>query len=171
MEPENKKVESQGVDLSAEQQLGVTVASQSVDTNHHDDVPTVWKIFGGAIVSIIFMLIVTIFGYIITNLNNVQSSINCLNADMVKKTEFNDRLTHVWQKVSQVDVLKDRTEAIEKRCPTIDTLKEKSATTDQRINMLENQVKSLQEENKTQAREITALRERLAVVEAAVKRP
>jgi hypothetical protein len=173
MEENRKTDETQGTDLSAEQVLGLSVASQPTEAaipHPETDVPTIWKVFGGAIVSIIFMLIVTIFGYIFNNAQNIQNNINTLNAESVKKTELNDRITTIWQTLRQVDVLKDRLDIVEKRLPAFDSMKEKSGATDQRVLMLETQVKTLQEENKTQGRDITALRERLAVVEAAQKK-
>lgn len=159
------------MNLNAEQVLGLSAASQSVEAqSQKEDVPTVWKIFGGAIVSIIFMLIVTIFGYIINNVNSIQTNINNLNADMVKKSEFNERVTNIWGTLRDVNSLKDRMNLVEQRNTNIDSLRERTTSVDARVTSLEAQVKTLQEENRSQAKDIQALRERVAVLEAAAKK-
>jgi hypothetical protein len=157
------------VDLNAEQALGVVAQSVDPAPPRHEDVPTIWKIFGGAIVSIIFMLIITIFGYIINNVTNLQTSINCLNADTVKKTEFNERVTTIWGTLKQVDTIKDRLTTVEQRTPVIDNLKDRATTADQKVLTLEAQLKTMQEESRSQAKDIQNLRERLAVIEASRK--
>lgn len=151
--------------LNSEQVLGLSVGTQSADA-HNDDVPTVWKVFGGAVFSIVFMLLITIFGYLINNLTNLQYSVNALNSDMVKKNEFNERITSMWGTLRQVDTLRDRLGAVEGRCPAIDALKEKLSGESQKVQTLEAQFKAEQEENRSQAKDIQSLRERMAVLEA-----
>lgn len=156
------------VNLNAEQILGATVSAQATDNK--EDVPVIWKIFGGAIVSIIFMLIITIFGYIINHVNNIQSSVNSINSEMVKKQDVDTRVTNIWATLRQVDSLKDRLSLVEQRNTNIDSLREKATTTETKVTTLESQLKTLQEENRTQAKEIQTLRERMAVLEAAQKK-
>lgn len=166
---QRKEVSAQEVNLDAEQMLGVIPVTPPVKDKEHE-VPVVWRIFGGAIFSIIFLLTVTIFGYIITQVNNVQSSVQTLNGEVVKKPEFDQRNTAMWSHLKTVDPLCNRVTVLEQRSPALDTLKEKFSATDQQIKGLEQHVKTLADENKALQKDVQLLRERLAVLEAQVNK-
>jgi len=69
-----------------------------------------------------------------TNINNMQSAINTLNADVVKKAEFNERQTTLWESARKIEPMREKQTIIE------DQLKERGAVIDnlrERMNAIE----------------------------------
>ena len=78
----------------------------------------VWiKIFGGSILSICFLSVLTLTGYIVSNINNIQSQVNIANADMLTKKEFIEREKTIWDSIKldldAIAAMKERITAIE----------------------------------------------------------
>ena len=73
---------------------------------------------------------------------------NEAQGDLVRKDEFNTRLTSVWNSVSQAQALKDSVVSLQER-----------------VQAREQQLKAAEDEHKELVREVQKLRERLAVLE------
>lgn len=64
---------------------------------HEEEHTPLWvKIFGGSILSIAFLSVITLIGYIVANLNSIQTQINTVNSEMITKKEFTERQKGVW---------------------------------------------------------------------------
>jgi septal ring factor EnvC (AmiA/AmiB activator) len=108
-----------------------------------------WRVFGGTLLSIAALVVMTVYQQFNSTLNDVRkemSRLNEVNSDLVKKEEFNARTTSIWAGIKEcgndVPSLKTRTQ------------------------LLENQVRTLEQDRKDLAREVQTLRERLATLEA-----
>lgn len=61
-----------------------------------------WRVFGGAILSISALVVITMFNNLMNTLTDLRSEINKLNehrAELVKKDEFNTRVNATWERV------------------------------------------------------------------------
>lgn len=159
----------------------------------HDDFAPVWiKIFGGSILSVSFLCAITVTGYIVANLNSLQSQINTLNSQMVTKSEHNERQKILWdgytnqtkqsfdffssakERINFLEQgLKDRQTSIEKIEIKL-TLQEKAlesankelAGQKERSNSLESNNLQLRDEIKSVQKDLQNFRERVASIEA-----
>jgi DNA repair exonuclease SbcCD ATPase subunit len=61
-----------------------------------------WRVFGGTILSITALVGITLFNNLMTTITELRSEINKLNehrAELVKKDEFNTRMTSNWERI------------------------------------------------------------------------
>ncbi len=110
-----------------------------------------WRIFGGTLLSLAGLTVVTLSQQVTNNLHDLRSDLNRLNearGDLVKKDELNSRITSVWNSIKDLQTVN----------ATLTAAKE-------RVSLLEQQVKNGDEERKELVREVQRLRERLVVVE------
>jgi hypothetical protein len=114
-----------------------------------------WRVFGGTLLSIAALVVITVYQGISSTLNELRNDmarINEARADLIKKDEFNSRLTSIW------NALKDAQTAN----ATLTTARERMG---ERATLLEQQVKSGDQERKELQHELQQLRERLAALE------
>jgi hypothetical protein len=114
-----------------------------------------WRVFGGTLLSIAALVVVTVYQQFSNSLLDLRNSITHLNesrAELLQKDEFNSRMTSVWNGIKDLQTAN----------ATVASLRERSA-------LLEQQLKAAEDERKEQARQLQQLRERLAVVEGRVK--
>jgi len=110
-----------------------------------------WRVFGGTLLSIVALVCITVYQQFTSVLNELRSDVNKLNesrGDLVKKEEFNSRMTSVWTSLKELQT-----------AGTVATVGK------ERLTLLEQQLKSSDDERKELTRELQQLRERLAVVE------
>lgn len=110
-----------------------------------------WRVFGGTLLSIAALVAVTLYQQFNNGLNDLRNDLSRLNegrGDFIKKDEFNSRMGAAWGGIKEA---KDAS-------TTVATLKEHSL-------LLEQQVKSGEEERKDLMREVRRLTERLAALE------
>lgn len=66
------------------------------DKDEHESIPIWIKLFGGSIISVLFLCVITVIGYVVNNLNSLQIQINNLNAQMITKEENNQQHKTIW---------------------------------------------------------------------------
>lgn len=141
------------------------------------------KLFGGTIISITFLCMLTITGYFVNCLNNLQNQINSVNNESVPKSMW---ATHVSQWTINADSIascKERLNAIEQIAKERAVLLEKSdvriltveksleftnkeiATLQEKLISLEKQLTQQREESQQVAKDLQLLKERIASYE------
>jgi hypothetical protein len=131
----------------AQLQAGGQIAPKS-----EDRLSLFWRLFGGAVVSVVALIGVTAYQQLnanITELRGLINHINETNADLVRKDEFNSRTTTLWNGIKESIT----------SAASVPALKERSQ-------ILEQQLKTADEERKELTRQIQSLRERLVVLES-----
>jgi hypothetical protein len=116
-----------------------------------------WRLFGGTLLSIVALLCITAYQQFMNNLSDLRKDLNALTqsrADLVKQDDFNSRTTALWTSMKELQTAQSAMTA----------LKERST-------LLEQRIKSGEEERKEQVRELQALRERQAALEARLAIP
>ena len=159
---------------------------------HEEEHTPLWiKIFGGSILSIAFLCVITLTGYIVSNLNNIQSQVNAVNADMITKKEFAERQKTMWdsQKVcnDSLAISKERLNAIEQLAKerqiwmekyeakiadqgkAMDSANKEIAAQKERANSAEAQLKQLREDHQVLQKDLQSFRERVAAIEGKKK--
>jgi hypothetical protein len=140
----------------------VLVAAETLRSSRTDSVtsaargderiPLFWRIFGGTLLSLAGLVGITVYQQFNNTLNELHAEIDRLSesrSDFVKKDEFTTRTTSIWTGVKEAQAAAN----------TGASLRERSA-------VLEQQLKSAEDERKEMAKEIQQLRERLAALEA-----
>ena len=129
-----------------------------------EDVPVWVKMFGGSIISVIFLCVITLAGYIVNSVNAVQTQINCINVDMMAKKEFLDREANI------LSILKKETDnavSFKERLIFIDNqLKEIQSFVEKIETKISEQNKNAETASKEIQSDVQYLRERLASLEA-----
>jgi hypothetical protein len=140
-----------------------------------------WRVFGGTLLSIVALAVVTLYQQLAGGLNEVRNEID----RRAKKDEFSDHRTKIWERLREMEIKEEKAdEAIRERCirleqqlkdaddvrkemvqelkwlreTTVATLKERSA-------QVEQQAKNGKDEYKLLIQELQQLRERLAALE------
>lgn len=148
------------------------------------------KIFGGTILSITFLCVITLSGYIINNINNIQFQVNLINSNLITKEEVSDQQKNIIDVVkinvdnivslkerlnSMEALMKERQGLIEKietkfneTIKNIDNTKE-IIIQNERINGIDAQLIQFKEENRNLQKDIQTLREKIAVIEGKSK--
>ena len=114
-----------------------------------------WRVFGGTLLSIAALVVVTLYQQFSNNLVELRNDMIHLNearADLVKKDDFNNRLTSVW------NGMKD----LQTATASITSMRERTA-------LLEQQLKEAEGERKELTREVQQLRDRVAATEGQLK--
>jgi hypothetical protein len=107
-----------------------------------------WRVFGGTLLSIAALVLMTVYQQIANSLHDLRGDLNHvreLQVDMVKKDDLNSRATSIWNSLKEVT-------------NDVPSLKTRTA-------LLESQLAVAEKERKDLCREVQALRERLATVE------
>jgi len=110
-----------------------------------------WRVFGGTLLSLAGLVGVTLYQQFNASFRELRTDLNRLNetrGDWVKNEEFNNRITSLWNSLKELQVVN----------ATVTAARE-------RVGLLEQQVKTGDDERRELIREVQQLRERLAVVE------
>ena len=110
-----------------------------------------WRVFGGTLLSIAALVCMTLYQQFSNNVTELRTNVNRLTesrADFIKLEDCNTRFTAMWNVVKELQASN----------ASLLALKERSV-------LLEQQVKTAEEERKELVRELQQLRERQAVVE------
>ncbi len=188
---------------------------KETDKGGDEKVSLFWRIFGGTLLSIVALLVLTAYQSITGSIHDLRSDLSMLKeakADLVKKDEFSAKTNKLWDKIQDVEKqtgaavgpvqqMKDRLGQLEDQAKTTSqerkemhelqaTVKERMLQFEQQLNqgkttqkdlqtvqqtisglqeksvLRDQQIKQLEDERKDLMKEIQALRERLARVEA-----
>ena len=121
-----------------------------------DHTPLWIKLFGGSILSIAFLCVITLTGYIVANITSIQNQVNCVNADMITRKEFSDRLKTI---LDSIKIDNDNIVSLKERQYWMEETYKKQT------NVSESQLTQLREENRQLQKDIQLLRERVAAIE------
>jgi hypothetical protein len=119
-----------------------------------------WRIFGGTILSIVALVVITAYQSISNSITDLRGSIAHVNeakAELVKKDEYAAGRQRTWDKITEIQ--KEAAGANSRAQQALTSLQEKSTLRDQ-------QLKQMEDERKELLKEVASLRERLARVEA-----
>lgn len=157
--------------------------------SEEDRVPTWIKLFGGTIISITFLCLVTVTGYFVNNMSSLQSQLNSIASESISKTMWDQSIIDMKSNADAIVNCKERINGLEQ------VYKEKSANlekTDARINSTENDLRLLNKELATHkekcsaleqilteerenykqvVKDLQTLKERIAVVEGKSEKP
>jgi hypothetical protein len=110
-----------------------------------------WRLFGGTLLSIGALVVITLYQQFSNSLAELRTDMIHLNesrGDLMHKDEFNSRMNSVWSSIKDLQTAG----------ATMTGMREREA-------LLEQQLKSAEDERKEMTRELQRLRERLAVLE------
>ncbi len=136
---------------------------------HSEGSPWFWKIFGGTVVGMITLLLVTIFG----NLRNEMSDnkhefltqVNELRADIRQDRDsfgsFKERLVGVEQSYSKEQV-QGLVQSLTTLTETVNSQKEKLAALETGVSSTKEDIKAVREEYKEVAKQLQEVREKVA---------
>ena len=121
------------------------------NTSREDRFTLFWRICGGGVISVGALICITMYQGISNNIAELRTALNHVNetqADFVKKDEFSNRITTIWNGIKESNVAN----------VSVAGLKEREA-------QLEQQLKGSEDERRELNREVKRLAERLATVE------
>lgn len=132
-----------------------------------------WRVFGGTILSIAALVVITLFNNFSTSISELRAELSRereARAELVKKDEFNARITNQYERIRAHDGLKVELEALKERTGTnlaaIEALKKDSAAA---LDGAKKDATATADAVKRDALAIELLKERLAAVEALKK--
>jgi hypothetical protein len=121
---------------------------EAVPPKPEEKISLFWRVFGGTLLSIAALVLMTVYQQIANSLHDLRGDLNHvreLQVDMVKKDDLNSRTTSIWNSLKEIT-------------NDVPSLKTRTA-------LLESQLAAAEKERKDLCREVQALRERLATVE------
>lgn len=145
---------------------------RSVAAARHDEgkgeekMSVFWRVFGGTILSIVALVCVTAYNSFNTSLTDLRRDVNQhheARGDMVKKDEFNNRLSALWNKLGEQHTLTTAVSTLNERFRLLDQQMDKQVklADDERREQLrkrEEQRKAVEEERKEWARKLEETR-------------
>lgn len=149
---------------------GADKAAPKKDEEH---ISVFWRVFGGTILSIVALVAITLF-------NNVSSSIAELRAEvgreresraeLVKKDEFNTRITSQYERIRALDTLKVGLEGVKEKvsasCAAVETLKRETGTA---LDAMKKDAAANGDAMKKDAAALEVLKDRVAQIESVKK--
>lgn len=163
-------------------------------TDEVDSIPIWIKLFGGSIVSVLFLCVITVIGYVVNNLNSLQVQINTLNSQMTTKEENTQQHKVIWDTfLAQIKTVqetlgpvKERVNALEQlvkeRQVLVDKVEARQSLQDKSLEMVHKEqgaqkekiagqdvmLGQMREEIRGFQKDLQALRERLAGIEGKI---
>jgi DNA repair exonuclease SbcCD ATPase subunit len=125
-----------------------------------DRISVFWRVFGGTLLSIVALGCVTVYTQLTGSLSDLRRDVNHLSearADLVKKEEFNSRLSSVWGGLKELQTSSKELHAGSERTKLLEQQLErqmKTADEERRemLRKLEEQRKAIEDERKDIAR-------------------
>jgi hypothetical protein len=149
---ESREAQGNGATLFAGEVLRSGTASlAAAPARGEERISLFWRVFGGTLLSLAGLVTITVYQQFNNTIHDLRNDLSRLaesRGELVKKDEFNSRMTSVWNSVKDAQAAN----------ASVTALKERST-------LLEQQVKAGEEERKELLREVQRLRERLVVVE------
>jgi chromosome segregation ATPase len=138
---------------------------------HSEGSPWFWKIFGGTIVGMITLLLITIFGNlrneISDNKHEFLTQVNELRADIRHDRDsfgnVKERLIGVEQSYSK-EKLQGLMQSLTTLTETVNSQKEKLAALETGVSTTKDDIKAVREESKDIAKQVQEVREKVAAL-------
>jgi chromosome segregation ATPase len=115
---DDEALEGAGMLAAMETARSATESSQKEKPKSEESLSVFWRVFGGTILSIAALVVITIY-------NNMSSSVNDLRnelsrerearAELVKKDEFNSRVTAQYERMRAIDAVKVELEGMKEK--------------------------------------------------------
>ncbi len=125
-----------------------------IEPRGEEKISVFWRVFGGTLLSIGALIVMTVYQQFSTNLNDLRAAINHLSevqVDLIKKDDLNGRTNALWASIKESG-------------SDLVLLKTKTA-------LLESQAQSLDKERKELHDKVEQLSERLAALEGRQRAP
>ena len=126
-----------------------------------EKIPLFWQIFGGTIVSVVALMIITVFSQLNSNATDLRRDVNQLQAEQVRKDELNVRLSALWKSINDLQATTASRASLEESIGVL------HHDLDTRIKSDDDQLKDVQRQLEQMSRRVQALAERVASTEAA----
>lgn len=138
-----------------------------------DNVSWFWKIFGGTILSIVALSVVTAYTQVSSSLTELRRDFNQMQegrGNYLKKEEFSSRLTTMWNVIKELQTAQNAMATLNERAKLLDVQLDKQMRTgeDDRRELsrkIEEQRRALTDDHKDFQRRMEGLAERLALLE------
>jgi len=138
---------------------------------HPEGSPWFWKIFGGTVVGMITLLLITIFGNlrneISDNKHEFLTQVNELRADIRQDRDsfgvFKERLIGVEQGYSK-EKIQGLTQSLAVLTETVNSQKEKLAALEAGVSATKDDIKTVREESKEISKQVQEVREKVAAL-------
>jgi vacuolar-type H+-ATPase subunit I/STV1 len=125
-----------------------------------DRISIFWQFFGGTILSIVALVIITAYNQITTTETDLRRDVSQAQLDLVKKEEINSRLTSIWNSIKELQATKT----------SLVSLGEQARALDQQVGAQtrhgEEQQRELRRKIEDISQRVQILAERLAAIEA-----
>jgi hypothetical protein len=119
-----------------------------------------WQIFGGTIVSVVALILITAYTQITSAAMELRRDVNRLQAEVITKDDLNGRLTAVWNTVKDLQATKNSLSSLQEQVHAL------NQDLGARTKADEDRRRELQRQLDEQSRRLQALAERVAAVEA-----
>jgi chromosome segregation ATPase len=89
-----------------------------VKKNKEEHISLFWRVFGGTIISISSLIVITLYNNISSSISDIRNDLNKerdARADLVKKDDFNTRSTAIFDRIRSMDALKPDIEGLRER--------------------------------------------------------
>jgi chromosome segregation ATPase len=121
-----------------------------------------WRVFGGTLLSIAALVIITVYNQVNTSLTDLRKELNQLyenRAELLRKDEFSARLTSVWNSLKELQSANQNLAALNERAKLLDQQLERQTKSaeDERKDLcrrLEDQRKAGEEERRERRRKL-----------------
>ena len=146
----------------------ILTTANSQPNDYRDDIPIFWKTFGGTVFSIIFLLSITLCGYILNQVNQIQFAVNNLTGDTIKKQEFNESNKTNADNVNRRFLTLEET--LSQRSTALDDLRIRLSSLDEHHKDHAATLEKFSTHNEQQNEDLQQLRERVAQLEILLKK-
>jgi hypothetical protein len=126
-----------------------------------DKVPLFWQVFGGTIVSVVALMVITAFNQLNSYATDLRRDVNQLQVEQVRKDELNVRLNTLWKSVKDLQTTTASRASVEESTGVL------HHDLETRIKANDDQLKDVQRQMEQLGHRVQALAERLAAVESA----
>jgi hypothetical protein len=155
---------------SAAESSGAKPIEPKKDEEH---VSMFWRIFGGTILSIVALVTITLYNNLTTSISDLRSEVSRereARAELIKKDEYNNRITAVYERMRGIDALKVELEGQKEKISTgaaaVDGAKRDAAAS---VDAVKKEFAASTDAMKKDAAAVEVLKERVAALESVKK--
>jgi DNA repair exonuclease SbcCD ATPase subunit len=132
-----------------------------------------WRVFGGTILSIVALVIITLYNNITTSISDLRTDLSHereARADLVKKDDVNTRMTAVFERLRGIDAVKIEQEGLKEKVQsqntTLDGARKDTAAA---LEAMKKDASATADAVKKDATAVDVLKERVSALEAVKK--
>jgi chromosome segregation ATPase len=132
-----------------------------------------WRVFGGTILSIVALISITLYNNLASSISDLRAELSHereARAELVKKDEFNNRVTAQYERMRAIDTVKVELEGLKEKVNTnataVDAAKRDTATS---VEVVKKDAAAVADSIKKDAAALEVLKERVALLETIKK--